>query len=174
MKRLSLLRHAKASRNDIELEDHARPLTGRGRAQAQTIGDYINSSGHPPQVALCSSSLRTRQTWDEVAARLSNPPPVGFTDRLYHADVEALLAEIASAPIASTHLLVIGHNPGLQELAILLSRRSSVNSNLIAAIAKKFPTAALAVFDFDIESWSEAENGPCSLVSLTTPKLLDR
>jgi phosphohistidine phosphatase len=149
---LLLLRHAKAERSQPGGRDHERVLTPRGRADAEKVGTYLARHRLVPDIALVSTAARTRQTWDRIAPGLPNKPPAGFEDRLYNATPEAILKAIAETSPEVGRMLVIGHNPGLQELAVLLVAAGEVDAR--QRLKEHFPTCALAVIEFAIDDWA--------------------
>jgi phosphohistidine phosphatase len=171
MNRLLLLRHAKSSWDDPGLADDARPLAGRGRKAAPRVGRELCARGWTPQRVLISPAARTRQTWDLMAAELTRAPVVTFAEALYMGTAERLLGEVQQSPEQVDTLLLIGHNPGLEELA---KRISSPDSDplALARLSKKFSTAALACFVFD-EPWADLRFNRARLTELLRPKDLD-
>jgi len=145
-RRLLLLRHAKAVRSDPRDDDHERPLAARGRRDAARMGAELVDRGLAPDQVLCSSARRTRETLELALPR----PPAGLAvvvDRsLYLADPEALLERIAAVRERVRTLLVVGHAPGLAELALELAR--SGRADALERMAEKFPTGALAALRF--------------------------
>lgn len=150
-RRLILLRHAKSDR-PAGIRDLERPLNPRGRRAAPLIGQYMAKEGLRPDRAVISTSTRTRETWDAVREAIGNPPSE-FVEAIYEAPAEALLAVIRSAPDDSTSLLLVGHNPGIQDLAMALV--GSGPEALQRQLSTEFPTAALAVIDFDVADWAD-------------------
>ena len=168
MKQLLLLRHAKSAWPD-GVEDHDRPLGERGRRDAPRMGAYI-AAAHQPDFALVSSARRTRDTWSLVAAELKSPCPALTAPSIYEATPAAILAAIHAAPEESEKLLVIGHNPGFEELAALLA--SGDDTEVMKRLKAKYPTAGLAVIDFDINRWADVTAGAGRLTAFVTPKTL--
>jgi len=160
MRRLLLLRHAKAVQDTGE-GDHARALTGRGQRDAARVGHAMDLRGYIPDLVLCSNARRTVETWELVSPELARAPEVRFTKDLYLASPKNILAQIQEANHAVKMLAIIGHNPGIEECATRLSRRpvSKAESHKLEDMREKFPTCALAVLDFDVESWSDVSGG---------------
>jgi phosphohistidine phosphatase len=171
MKTLLLLRHAKSSRDDPALEDFDRPLAERGREAAPLIGEFMRAHDLQPDIVICSPALRTRQTWDLVAPVIRATVELRFDKRLYLADSDALLENARSAPARAGSLLMIGHNPGLGELACVLTGRGAKRDR--ARLRAKFPTGALAVLHFDVARWREIAPGAGNLALLALPRELD-
>ncbi len=122
MKRLYILRHAKAAPGEPGQDDHARALTLRGVADAEAVARYLNKNGAEPERVLVSTSARTVQTADLVLRELASPPRADYRDGLYLAEAGKILAMIQGLPARTGTVMVIGHNPGLEELATLLAR----------------------------------------------------
>jgi phosphohistidine phosphatase len=168
MKKLLLLRHAKSSWDDESLADFDRPLAPRGREAAPRMGRELARRGWLPEAVLVSPSLRTRQTWKLVAAELETKPAVKFPTSLYEAPAEALLEEIRRTPDSTGVLLLVGHNPGLEDLAKALAGEDS-DSDALKRMGEKFPTGALARFKVD-GAWAELDAGAVRLSHFLRPK----
>ncbi|PZV33347.1 SixA phosphatase family protein [Mesorhizobium kowhaii] len=152
MKQLLLLRHAKSSWDDPDLDDFDRPLAGRGLKAAKLMGRELATRDWLPDLVLVSPALRTRDTWRLVAAELPAHPRVAFAEALYDASATDILNQIHQADASSGSLLVVGHNPGLEDLAKQLAGSGS-EAKARKRIEEKFPTAALARFVFEGD-WS--------------------
>lgn len=148
MKKLLLLRHAKSSWDDPSLADFERPLSERGLKAAPRMGRELAARDWLPDTALVSPAARTHATWDLVAAQWSAQPQVAFPETLYDATPEEILAELRRTPDAVETLLVVGHNPGLQQLADGIAGGTS-ESKALARLRQKFPTAGLARLVFE-------------------------
>jgi phosphohistidine phosphatase len=168
MKKLLLLRHAKSSWDDPSLDDFDRPLATRGREAAPLVGGELARRDWAPEMVLVSRAVRTRQTWELVAAELGAKAAVEFAEGLYEASPQALLAEIGRTPEGVGTLMLIGHNPGLEELAKLLAAKDS-DPDALKRMREKFPTAALARFKFD-GRWSDLEAGTAKLTHFLQPE----
>jgi phosphohistidine phosphatase len=114
-RRLIVLRHAKSDWSG-GVTDHDRPLAGRGRREAALAGRWLRENAADIDLVVCSSATRARQTWKLVAKQLDNIPPSRVDDRLYAASIRSLLAIIRKLPDSARAVLLIGHNPGLEEL----------------------------------------------------------
>lgn len=170
MRRLMLLRHAKSDWPSAPIGDHERPLSARGRDAAPKMGAYMARQGLAPDLTLCSTSVRTRQTYEHIAAALQSRADVMFDPRLYHAAPE-LMIEVIRETRPDTHaLLLIGHNPGMQELAELLI--VSGDSDLRQRVVEKFPTCALAVIDFPLDDWCELQPRTGRIDRFVTPRTI--
>ncbi|MET0576833.1 MAG: histidine phosphatase family protein [Mesorhizobium sp.] len=171
LKSLLLLRHAKSSRDNLALDDFDRPLAERGREAAPAIGAELASRRWLPEAVLVSPAKRTRQTWALVAAELPAAPKAMFAKPLYMASPEQLLQRIRKVVETRQTLLVIGHNPGIEELALQLAGSGS-DRNALAGISEKFPTAALARFAFD-GRWADLSAGEAKLTHFLRPRDLE-
>jgi phosphohistidine phosphatase len=169
MKRLYLLRHAKSSWSDPALVDHDRPLAGRGRRAAKAIGRHMSARGIEPELVLCSTARRARETLDRIEPALGKPD-IRIEAELYAASADALLDRVRSVPDGVGSVLVIGHNPGLQELAVGLASPADAQRELEA----KFPTAALVTLAVPRASWRALDWGTAKLVDFVRPRELDR
>jgi phosphohistidine phosphatase len=165
MKRIYLLRHAKSSWKDASLRDHERPLAGRGRRAAKLIARHMREEGVAPELVLCSTAKRARQTLERIEPALGTRS-VKVEEGLYGAGKDELLARLRELPAAVGSVLVIGHNPGMQDLALLLARSAP-------ELEAKFPTAALATLEFS-GKWPGLEPGAAELVGFVRPRELER
>jgi phosphohistidine phosphatase len=170
MRRLLLLRHAKSDWSLPGQADHDRDLAARGRKAAPLVGRYMAEHAIIPDHAIVSTATRTRETWRLVADMFPRKPPADFEDRIYEASPRDILAAIAGAPASARSLLVVGHNPGFHEIANLLV--ASGDKRMRATLQDKFPTAALAVIDLDIDDWAAIRPGSGRLESFVTPRAL--
>ncbi len=154
MRRLLLFRHANAA-SGTGREDHARPLGPSGRADARAIGARVAALRLRPDLVLCSSALRAVETWDEAGPAFAPPPAIALNDALYLADSGTLLDVIAECGADLSTLMLIGHNPGLHQLAAGLATRGA--EALIARIHTSYPAGAVVVLEFDSASWRALE-----------------
>jgi phosphohistidine phosphatase len=168
MKRIYLLRHAKSSWKDASLPDHDRQLAGRGRGAAKAIARYLRDEGIEPGLVLCSSARRARETLDRIEPALGAPTVVVDGD-FYAAGAHTLLDRLRRVPDTVESVLLIGHNPGLQELALDLARPSPT----VTELAAKYPTAALATLEFAGSAWQELDHETAELVDLVRPRDLE-
>jgi phosphohistidine phosphatase len=168
MRRLMMLRHAKSAR-PAGVADVDRPLAPRGREAAARMGAYLRGEGLFPDLALVSSSQRTRETWDIVGSAL-DAVEARFDSRIYEAPPERLLAVVREVEPDVRTLLLVGHNPGFEDLALRLVGHGDRSAS--ERLSEKFPTAALAVIDFDGESWAEVAARAGRLERFVTPKTL--
>jgi phosphohistidine phosphatase len=168
MHRLHLLRHAKSSRDD-GVEDHERPLSKRGRDEARRIGEGLPAALGLVDLVLCSPARRTRQTAELVLTGFAPAPRILYEAALYLAGRAALLRRLRALGEDSGAVLVIGHNPGLHELALALAAPQS--SAYEALAGSKFPTTARASFAID-GAWASLGAAPHWLIDYVTPKSL--
>jgi phosphohistidine phosphatase len=166
---LYLLRHAKAEPQSEGMPDRDRPLTARGQEGARAVARWIARHKLDPDLVLCSPSARTRETLDIVAASFQPRTEIAYDKMLYLADADALLARLRELSETVRRVMVIGHNPGLHELAQMLS---DVTTGALAnRLAQGLPTAALARFEIAVE-WAGLARRGARLVALVTPKEL--
>lgn len=171
MKRLFLLRHAKAVSGDPKSGDHNRVLNERGRRDAPRMAGEMRQRRYLPDSVLCSTASRTVETWALMAPELDAIPDVKYLDGLYLAPWTSLLGIVRRSGHGRS-VLVVGHNPGLEELGLALAREphSERERMRLDALNAKFPTSALAVLDFDIENWKELEPATGKLTDIVRPK----
>lgn len=164
-RRIVLLRHAKADWPSVP--DHERPLADRGRKDAPAAGQRLANLGFPLDLALCSTAIRTRETWKIAAHELPHRPKTVYEDRLYEATLGDLLALLTETPDEVRNLLLVGHNPGIHALADALA--GSAEGDALSRMNRGgFPTAAIAVITLD-GSWKSAEHGAGRLVDYWAP-----
>jgi phosphohistidine phosphatase len=166
MKKLLLMRHAKSSWKDPELEDQDRPLNARGRKAVGRIGKYLKDSNLEPSIVLCSSAVRARQTLELLQPALPDSATVKIEPRLYSASSKELMTRLRRLSQRTPLVLIVGHNPAIQDLVLTLVSDDARSDEL----RRKFPTAALAVVDAPIEEWKQLGPGKASLVDFVTPK----
>ena len=160
-RRLILLRHAKSDWPDVPDQD--RPLAKRGRRDAPVIGRWLRDHGYQPDTVICSAARRTRQTWELVARELGGSPSVTFEPRAYAANAMTLLYLVRELPAASRAAMLVGHNPGVAELATSLAQPPDHDDAPI-----RFPTAAVAILDVPGD-WASLSQGQARLLDYTTP-----
>jgi phosphohistidine phosphatase len=171
MRRLLLLRHAKAERSQPGGHDRDRILEERGRADARKIGDYLARRGFLPDRGLVSPAARTRETWALVAEAFQRAPAVSYEERIYESSPQGILQAIQGSGADARTLLVIGHNPSLQELAALLIAAGDVEAR--QRLKEHFPTAALAVIGLAADDWRALHPHAGRLEHFVTPKSLE-
>ena len=148
MDRLILFRHAKAETDAESGDDFDRALAPRGRREAKAMGERLAALGVSPDLALVSPAVRTRQTW-ELATEALPSGEVRLEPSLYNADAGQIRRLAERAGDGCGTVVVVGHNPGLQELTLRLLLEGAAPSGFIGRAQRKFPPAAVAVFDFD-------------------------
>jgi phosphohistidine phosphatase len=167
VKRLHLLRHAKSSWDDPSLDDHERPLAPRGRKAAAVVAAWMADNRVRPELVLCSTATRTRQTLARVLPALGDPGVV-YDDGLYHVGADRLLERLHAVSDDVGEAMLVGHNPGLQELALVLAAPGPERDRL----AGKLPTGALVTFEADVDCWAELAPGGASVAVFVTPREL--
>ena len=171
-RRLVLLRHAKSAWPDVP--DSERPLNDRGRRDAPAVGRWLQSSGYVPDLVLCSTASRTRETWELLAPELDADPPVRFEQRIYEGSALSLLHLLREAGNGYRTVLLIGHNPGLAELAIGIAQMADGPAGEpLERVREKFPSAAVAVLDFQGE-WADLTPGEVRMTDFAFPRELRR
>ena len=168
MKTLILLRHAKSDWSEPGLTDFDRPLAPRGIKAAPLVGRHLRGQKLDPDLVLCSSAQRARQTWELVAPELRDNPETRFMKTLYLASPSRLLAAIKRAPEGVQRLMLIGHNPGMENLAQRLI--GGGKKKALKNLQSKFPTAAVAVIRFDAQDWARVGDGAGELTRFIRPK----
>ena len=167
---LLVLRHAKSSHASGAASDFERPLAPRGRRDAARVGRWLAARGLRPDRAVASPSLRTRQTLERLQPYFRAPPETDFEPGLYLATAEAILRRVKQVPPGDP-LMVIGHNPGIGELAALLAGAGEPAA--LDRLHQKFPTGALAVLRVATKDWRELRPGAARLDALVFPRELD-
>ena len=145
MDRLILLRHGKAEPDSASGDDFDRRLASRGEQESNDMGLRLADMGFVPDVALVSPAARARGTWEQAGQHFPNTE-TRFDDVLYHADSAAIRHAVDTAAAEAKTLMVVGHNPGLQELTVQLLQEADASPSLIARAQRNFPTATAAVF----------------------------
>ncbi|POR53924.1 SixA phosphatase family protein [Bosea psychrotolerans] len=169
MRRLMLLRHAK-SNWPTGVADRERPLATRGREAAPVMGRYLAEELLLPDLVLISPARRTLETWELVAAMLPEKPPSHVEPRIYEAKTDRLLHTAQEVDPGVRTLLMIGHNPGFEELAAMLTGHGDRYAS--ARMSQKYPTCGLAVLDFAIEDWRDLSPRGGRLDRFVTPASL--
>jgi phosphohistidine phosphatase len=172
MKRLTVLRHAKSSWEEPNSDDFDRPLNDRGWAATRRVGHELKQRGMHFDLGLASPAARVRETLDGVAEGYGEFPfPIRFEPRIYEASVDTLLDLVRNLSEDLNAVLLVGHNPGLERLLVELSRDDK--HGLRDRVARKYPTAALAVVELPAKRWAEIEPGTGTIVELLEPRELD-
>jgi phosphohistidine phosphatase len=167
MKQLFLLRHAKSSWDVSELADHDRPLAPRGRRATKLIAEHLSRAGVTPALVLCSSARRTRETLDRIVPALGDGLSVQIERELYAASEQCLLERLRAVEDGVESLMLIGHNPGVEQLALSLAG----GGEKLAVLRRKYPTGALGVLEFRGRG-RDLRPGCAELTDFVTPKQL--
>ena len=166
MQTLFLLRHAKSSWADPTLSDLDRPLARRGRRDAKRIAEHLRRLAIEPELVLCSTAARTRETLDLIRSTVPNSK-LTLEQGLYAAGADALLSRIRRVPETVESVMLIGHNPGLHQLALALAS----TGDELERLAAKFPTAGLATLTLT-SAWGRVAPGEATLAAYVVPKQL--
>lgn len=164
-RRLILIRHTKSGWDDPELDDHDRPLNARGRASAPRIGAWLAGHGFSPDAVLCSTALRTRETWDGIVTQLDTAPTPDYRRDLYLAEPATLLAAVHGT--TAQCLAVIAHNPGIGSLAWALADAAPDHPKF-----DLYPTGATLVLRFDVNALSDVRAHQGHVEGFTVPREL--
>jgi phosphohistidine phosphatase len=174
VKTVLLLRHAKSDWGDAALADSERPLNRRGERAAEAMADHIVRHAPRPDLILCSTAARARQTLAPLVRRMAAPaPPIKLEKGIYLAHESVLLARVRAVPDEVGTVMLIGHNDGLWRLAEVLAGHG--RAPLLAALQEKFPTGALAILAAPVGHWRDLAPGSAELLALVRPRdLADR
>lgn len=167
MKRLTVMRHAKSSWKDRELDDFDRPLNNRGRKAARRMGREMADRGMHFDLVLASPAARIRETIDCVQEHFKFDSPIRFEERIYLARVAELVELVQALPDDVNSALLVGHNTSAERLVTKLAKDDE--AGLRARVEQKFPTAALAAIDLPVQSWSEVDPGEGRIAELIYP-----
>ncbi len=170
MKKVIFLRHAKSSWDDPAVDDHDRPLNGRGKAAAPLIGRWLSERRHLPDTVLCSSSARTTETVRRLRKSLPRLPDPVVERGLYHASPSAMRDRLAMLPPECETVMLVGHNPGLGSLVRKMS--DGRENRRCRRAYEHFPTGAAAVLELDVESWSQIDFASARFVDFAVPREL--
>lgn len=167
LRRLVVLRHAKSAWPE-GVPDHDRPLGPRGLRDAPAAGRALAEADCLPDLTVCSTARRARRTWELAAAEWGTPPPARFDTRVYGADVPELLGVVRETPPEVETLLLVGHNPGLEELVLALAGEGV--DDTLERVREKFPTSAVAVLAWHGPSWRTLAPGTALLTAVMVPR----
>ncbi|HEY8216922.1 MAG TPA: histidine phosphatase family protein [Acidimicrobiia bacterium] len=170
MKLLYLLRHAKSSWSDPDLRDLDRPLAPRGRRATAALAGHLRRADIQPALVLCSPARRTIETFERIASAFDTEVTLLVDDELYGSSAEELMHRLRDLPETLSSVMVIGHNPVLQTLAVLLAGGGEPSA--LERLRAKLPTGALATLAIPDDSWRAIEPGRARLVGFVTPKEL--
>jgi phosphohistidine phosphatase len=171
LKTLYLYRHAKSSWKDPTLADFERPLKGRGRRAAISMAAYMAEHRLMPDIIVCSSAVRTRETLEILRKALGGDIPARIDEILYMASAAELLRQVHHLDDGLASAMLVGHNPGLQDLALRLT--GGGKPELRHRMRSKFPTAALAVFTSPGRKWRAVKPGGATLKAFVCPRDFD-
>lgn len=171
MKQLIVFRHAKSDWDDPVARDFDRPLNARGMTAARVMGQYAASRGLVFDHILASPAVRCAETLDAFFDGLGRTAEPDWDRRIYLASSATLLDVIRETPNSVNSLLMIGHNPGLEDL--ILEVVTDTSSPLRQSVEAKFPTASIAVLQFATDDWADVGTVPAAFVSFTRPRDLD-
>jgi phosphohistidine phosphatase len=167
VKRLFLLRHAKSAWDDPLLRDRDRPLAPRGRKAAKRVARWAKKHAVSPQLVVCSSAVRAQQTLQRVLPSVGEPE-VWVEVTLYAAGAETLLARIRALPDEVDDVMLVGHNPGLMEVLLLLAAPGKLRERASVNV----PTGALAELEADVVRWADVAPGEARLTAFVVPREL--
>jgi len=171
MKRLTLLRHAKSGDDGTVARDFDRALNAKGRRAARAMGRHMRDAGLRFDTILASPAVRVRETIEEVAESYGSDLVPDWEQRLYLAPVDELIDAVQSTPDHAASLLLVGHNPGLEQLVLALVPDSG---DLVrGTVAEKYPTASIAEIDFEVDHWADIVPGSGRLARFVRPRDLD-
>jgi phosphohistidine phosphatase len=166
---LHLLRHAKSSWDDPAVPDAERPLAPRGRKAVAALLQHLAALELSADLVLVSPARRARATWDGVAAGVGGPPTVREEPRIYEATLDDLLAIVRAVPDSVSSLLLVGHNPGFEQLATTLT--GTGDDSALASLRAGYPTGGFASLTF-AESWNRVRTGGGHLIRFVRPREL--
>ncbi len=169
---LTLFRHAKSDWDDETLSDFDRPLAKRGLKDAPVMGRAMAEAGIAPDLVLCSTAVRARETWELAAPELTSQPRVEFDSNLYHARPTFLLERLRAVPSRSRHVLMVGHDPGFHIFAREMVAGGP--AELVEALDRKFPTAGVAHIGLSADDWLDVAWGSGRLEAFLTPKTVQQ
>lgn len=172
MKTLTLLRHAKSSWDDPVARDFDRPLNGKGQRAAFAVGRYLRSEGMAFDHVVASPAVRIVETVEQVEAGYGSDLAPAWDRRIYLASAGSLLDIVHELPSQAQTALIIGHNPGLEDLILTLIP-DRAGDPLRDSVEEKFPTAAIAEMTFDVADWAAIRADGGILVRFTRPRDLD-
>jgi phosphohistidine phosphatase len=168
VRRLWLLRHAKSAWDDPGIPDHDRPLAPRGRAAASRVAEHLDRIAVRPRLVRCSSARRARETLAIILPGLGDELTIEVDPALYTFSGAQLLEVVLELPPAHPEVMLVGHNPAMEDLASALAR----DGEALLALREKYPTGALAGLELDVDAWADAAPGCARLATFVTPREL--
>lgn len=172
MKRLILLRHAKSGWDDTVARDFDRPLNAKGRRAARAMGSHLRSGGLHPDRVTASPAARVTETLEEFATGLGETLAPAWDTRAYLASAETLLDIVRETPDSAETLLLVAHNPGLEELVLLLVPETGGQAARLE-VEEKYPTASIAEITFAADHWADVKPGEGTLARFVRPRDID-
>ena len=173
MKRIYVLRHSKAGHTNKKLlDDHERPLTDKGVDMCAVVADCLKEHDPLPELVLCSTALRAKQTASNVLENLGQNIETIHIHGLYLAEPDLILQAIHNVDESINSIMIVGHNPGLQQLSLLLSGKG--DKKKFRAMRSNFPPPSLAVFDIDQEHWFDVAEQSAELVDFVAAKTVKK
>jgi phosphohistidine phosphatase len=169
VKYLTVLRHAKSAWAESGLADVERPLNKRGRMAAKRVGQELQLKWQSYDIVLASPAVRVRETLDRLRLGIGNLPPPSFRPELYLADLPTLVRSLHLLDDAINRVLLVGHNPGLQQLIVQLA---APTDRLRGDVQTKFPTGAAALLEMDVARWRDVASASAEILSLIFPREL--
>lgn len=166
MRHLWLLRHAKSSWDDPDLPDHDRPLSPRGREAAARIATHLEATHVRPRLVVCSSARRARETLGAVLPGLGDELTIRVDAAVYTFSADGLLETVRALPAEHLEVMLVGHNPAMEDLASMLAR----DGERLPELRGKYPTGALAGLELDVTAWANAVPGCARLATFVTPR----
>ncbi|HWK94996.1 MAG TPA: histidine phosphatase family protein [Pseudolabrys sp.] len=171
MRRLLILRHAKTEPGELGKDDRNRALVERGKREAGQIGAYMTTHGLAPDRVVLSPARRVQETWQHLVEELKSAPGTSTDDRIYEASPDDIFGIVAGTAAPVRSLLVVGHNPSLQEVALMLVAAGDIEAR--ERLREKLPPAGLVVIDFAFDDWSKLHAQSGRLERFITPKAIE-
>jgi phosphohistidine phosphatase len=171
MRRLFLFRHAKTESSEPGQEDRSRVLIERGRRDAAKIGAYMASHALIPDRVVLSPAARSQESWKYMAGAMRPAPGAATMEQIYDATPHDILGVIMGMPASAHAVMIVGHNPSLHEVALMLVASGDIDTR--ERLREKLPTAGLVIIDFAFDDWSKLHPQSGRLERFVTPKSLD-
>lgn len=171
MRRLFLLRHAKTEPGEPGKEDRTRSLVERGRRDAALLGTYMSSHAFIPDRVVLSPARRVQETWKHMTGTLKPAPGAATAERIYEATHHDIFGVIVETPAPVHSLMIVGHNPSLHEVALMLVASGDIDAR--ERLREKLPTTGLIIIDFALDDWSKLHPQSGRLERFVTPKSID-
>jgi phosphohistidine phosphatase len=171
MRRLLLLRHAKTEGHEPGKDDLGRVLIERGRDDAARMGAYMASHALVPDRVILSPAARCQETWQHMAGAMKPAPGIQSLEQIYDATPDDIVGAIVASPASTNALLIVGHNPGLHEVALMLIASGNIDAREL--VREGLPTTGLVIIDFAFDEWRKVHPQSGRLERFVTPKALD-